>query len=53
MEQLLLDDVQYSFRNDYLTSSRALVVSDEVVNTPKEISHMFDGITYQKVQCIG
>ncbi|XP_014664771.1 PREDICTED: aminopeptidase N-like [Priapulus caudatus] len=47
-EQFVVDNLQSVMRLDSVPSARALVVPDDVINTPSEISSMFDSITYDK-----
>ncbi len=48
-EQMILYDLQSAFAVDSLTSSHPLSRKEEEVNTPSEISEMFNTISYSKV----
>lgn len=48
-DQMILYDLQRAFAVDSLTSSHPLSRKEEEVNTPSEISEMFNTISYSKV----
>lgn len=49
-DQIILYDLQRAFAVDSLTTSHPLSQKEEEVNTPSEISEMFNTISYSKVQ---
>lgn len=49
-DQIVLYDVNRAFAADSLVSSHPLSCKEEEVNTPAEITQMFDTISYSKVK---